>query len=233
MDRLSYPCMTTGKIIALTVWTFVSTVLSLFLNTVSRFVIAFLPRNKVSFNFMTAVIVHSNFGVQENKVCHCFYFFPFYLPRHDGIGFHDLRFLMLSFEPAFSLFCLISFNNVIYSTKNKRITYVITLHFCHSVLLTHPNTICAFPNMPEDFTPLYISFSFPLAKIWFSSQGIAHMAFFLGIAQTQNVKPRRALCGSWAQKSFCPPFLIGKAPTSMVFPEFQKTGLNSCWSREE
>ena len=113
MDQLSYPCMTTGKIIALTVWTFVSKVLSLFLNTVSRFVIAFLPRNKVSFNFMTAVIVHSNFGVQENKVCHCFYFFPFYLPRHDGIGFHDLRFLMLSFEPAFSLFCLISFNNVI------------------------------------------------------------------------------------------------------------------------
>ena len=37
--------MTTGKSIALTVWTFVSNVLSLLLNTLSRLVIAFLPRS--------------------------------------------------------------------------------------------------------------------------------------------------------------------------------------------
>ena len=34
-------------------------------------------KEKVSFNFMAAVTVHSDFGTQENKVCHCFYFFPF------------------------------------------------------------------------------------------------------------------------------------------------------------
>ena len=28
------------------------------------------------FNFMAAVTVHSDFGAQENKVCHCFHFFP-------------------------------------------------------------------------------------------------------------------------------------------------------------
>ena len=40
--------MTTGKKknIALTVWTFVSKVMSLFLNMLSRFVIDFLPKNK-------------------------------------------------------------------------------------------------------------------------------------------------------------------------------------------
>ena len=36
---------TTGKTIALTMWTFVSKVVSLLFNTLSRFVIAFLPRS--------------------------------------------------------------------------------------------------------------------------------------------------------------------------------------------
>ena len=38
--------MTTGKIIALTIWTFVSKVMSLLFNMPSKFVIAFLPRSK-------------------------------------------------------------------------------------------------------------------------------------------------------------------------------------------
>ena len=37
--------MTTGKTIAMTRWTFVSKVMSLLLNMLSRFVIAFLPRS--------------------------------------------------------------------------------------------------------------------------------------------------------------------------------------------
>ena len=37
--------MTTGKTIALTIWTFVGKVMSLLFNTLSRFVIAFLPRS--------------------------------------------------------------------------------------------------------------------------------------------------------------------------------------------
>ena len=44
MVQLLHPDMSTGKTIALTMWTFVSKVLSLFLNMLSRFVIAFLPR---------------------------------------------------------------------------------------------------------------------------------------------------------------------------------------------
>ena len=46
MVQLSQPYMTTGKTIALTRWTFVSKVMSLLFNSLSRFVIAFLPRNK-------------------------------------------------------------------------------------------------------------------------------------------------------------------------------------------
>ena len=44
--QLSHPCITTGKTIALTRWTFVGKVTSLLFNTLSRLVIAFLPRSK-------------------------------------------------------------------------------------------------------------------------------------------------------------------------------------------
>ena len=45
MVQLSHTYMTTGKTIALTIWTFVSKVMSLLLNVLSRLVIAFLPRS--------------------------------------------------------------------------------------------------------------------------------------------------------------------------------------------
>ena len=44
--QLLHPYMTTGKTIALIIWIFVSKVMSLLLNMLSRFVIAFLPRSK-------------------------------------------------------------------------------------------------------------------------------------------------------------------------------------------
>ena len=46
MVQLSHLYMTTGKTIALTIWIFVSKLMSLLFNTLSRFVIAFLPRGK-------------------------------------------------------------------------------------------------------------------------------------------------------------------------------------------
>ena len=46
MVQLSHLYMTTGKITALTIGTFVDKVMSLLFNTLSRFVIAFLPKSK-------------------------------------------------------------------------------------------------------------------------------------------------------------------------------------------
>ena len=46
MVQLSHRYMTTGKIIALSIQTFVSKVMSLLFNMLSSFVIAFLPRSK-------------------------------------------------------------------------------------------------------------------------------------------------------------------------------------------
>ena len=81
--KFSHPYVTTGKTIALARWTFVGKVMSLFFNTLSRFVIAFLLRSKC-LNFMASVIICSDFRTQENKVCHCFHFSPIYLPWSDG-----------------------------------------------------------------------------------------------------------------------------------------------------
>ena len=53
MVQFSHLYMTTGKTIALTIWTFVSKVISLLFNTLSRFVIAFLPRtNRLLFSWL-------------------------------------------------------------------------------------------------------------------------------------------------------------------------------------
>ena len=45
MVQLSQPYITTGKTIALTIWTFVGREMSLLFNTLSKFAIAFLPRS--------------------------------------------------------------------------------------------------------------------------------------------------------------------------------------------
>ena len=41
---------------------------------------------------MAAVTVCSDFGAQENKICHCFQFFSTYLPWSDGTRFHSVQF---------------------------------------------------------------------------------------------------------------------------------------------
>ena len=69
MVQLSYPYMNTGKTIALTRQTFVSRVMSLLFNMLSRLVIA---KEQACFNFTASVTVHCDFGAQANKDCHSF-----------------------------------------------------------------------------------------------------------------------------------------------------------------
>ena len=70
----------TGKIIALTRWTFLSKAMSLLFIMLSRLVIAFLPRSKrLLISWMqspSAVILEP----LQNEACHCFHCFPIYLP---------------------------------------------------------------------------------------------------------------------------------------------------------
>ena len=78
--QCSHPYITTGKTIALTKWNFVSKVMSLLFNMLSRLVITFLPRSKhllISWlQSPSAVILEP----PKSKVSHCFHCFPIYLP---------------------------------------------------------------------------------------------------------------------------------------------------------
>ena len=95
----------------------------------------------MSFNFTAAVTIPSYFGAQENKICHCFQFFPIYLPGSDGTGCYDLSFiffLMLSLKQAFSLssftfikrlfsFCSLSTIRVVSSAYLRLLIFFLTI----------------------------------------------------------------------------------------------------------
>ena len=61
MVQLSHPYMTTGKTIALTIWTCVGRVTSLLFNMLS----SFSSKEQASFNFMAAITVCNNFGAPK------------------------------------------------------------------------------------------------------------------------------------------------------------------------
>ena len=103
MVQLLAPHSTTGKIIVLTIWTFVSKVMSLLFNTLSRFFTAFLPGRKcllISWlQSLSTVILELKkmksvtVSVVSPSIC------------HEVMGLDAMIFIywMLSFKPAFSL----------------------------------------------------------------------------------------------------------------------------------
>ena len=97
------------KTIDLTIWTFVSKVMSLFLNTLSKFDRAFLLRSKHFFILWLQSPSTEIYGAQENKICPFFYFFPNYFAWNDGNRCHDPRFWNTEFYPSF--FTLLFHNN--------------------------------------------------------------------------------------------------------------------------
>ena len=56
-----------------------------------------ISKKQASFNFVVAATVCSDFGVQENKICHCFLFFLICLPWSDGTRCCDLSFFICFF----------------------------------------------------------------------------------------------------------------------------------------
>ena len=95
MVQLSHPYMNPGKAIALTRWTFVGKVMSLFFNMLSRLVIAFLPRSKC---LLISWLQSPSAVILEPKKIK-FVTVSIVSPSiyHDGTGCHDLRFLNVEF----------------------------------------------------------------------------------------------------------------------------------------
>ena len=61
----------------------------------SRFFIAFISKEQLSFNFIASVIIHSDF--QPKKIKFLFPLFPHLFDKSDCTGCHDLRFLKAKF----------------------------------------------------------------------------------------------------------------------------------------
>ena len=103
MVQLSRPYVTTGKTVALTIWTFAGKVISLLFNVLSRFVINFLPKKeKTSWLQSPSTVI-----LEPRKIKSVLFPFP-RPPRRIslpwGMGPEPiLVFWMLNFKPAFSL----------------------------------------------------------------------------------------------------------------------------------
>ena len=118
MVQITYPrTWLLEKTIALTMWTSVSKVMSLLFNTLSRFIIAFLPRSKcllISWlQSLSAVVLEpdkiKSVTVSILSLCVC----------HEVMGPSAifLVFWMLSFKPAFSLSSLTFIKRVFSSSS--------------------------------------------------------------------------------------------------------------------
>ena len=103
MGQVSHPYMTTGKTIALTRWTFVSNIMSMLFNMLSRLVIAFLPRSKhlliPRLQSPSAVILE----LKKLKSLTVSIVSP--TMSHEVMGRDDvILFFLMSFKPAFFFF---------------------------------------------------------------------------------------------------------------------------------
>ena len=72
--QLSQQYMTTGKIRALTIWTFADRIISLLFNTLCLSLLY--CQEAISSDFTAAVTIHSDFRAQEEEICHDFHLSP-------------------------------------------------------------------------------------------------------------------------------------------------------------
>ena len=123
----------------------------------SRLVITFLPRSQASFDLMASVTICSDFGVQEDKVCHCFHCFSSYLPWKDGSGCHDLPFWMLSFKPAFSLSSF-TFTKRLFSSSSFSAIKVVSSEYLRLVIFLLEILILAYDSSTPAFHMMYFAY---------------------------------------------------------------------------
>ena len=106
MVQLSHPYMTTGRTIALTIWTFVSKVMSLLFNMLSRFVTAFLPRREcllISWLQSQSAVILEPMKISLSLFITVSFFCPSICHELMGPDAMILVIWMLSFKPALSL----------------------------------------------------------------------------------------------------------------------------------
>ena len=135
--------MTTGKTIALNIWTFICTVMTLLFTMLSGFVIAFLPRIK---HLLISWLHSPSAAILESKKikCHCFHFFPLHLLWSDGMGAMISVFWIFSFKPAFSFSSFILMKRLFSSSSLSAIRVASCAYLNPLILL--PATLIPAPD---------------------------------------------------------------------------------------
>ena len=156
--------MTTGKTIALAIWTFVGNVMSLILNILS-ICHSFYFKKQVSFNFMVAVTFGSDFGAEENNLS----LFSIVSPSicHEVLGLNAmiLSLGMLSFRPAFSLSSFIFIKRLFAAAAAKLLQSCLTL--CYPIDGSPPGS--PIPGILQARILEWVAMSFSNKRLFSSS----------------------------------------------------------------
>ena len=145
--QLSHPYITTGKTIALTIQTFVGKVMSLLFNNAVYVCHSFSSKEQPSFNFMAAITVCSDFGAQENKICHCYHCFPSTCCEVMRLDAMILVFWMLSLKPDFSLFSFTLINRFFSSSSLSAIGVMLSAYL--RILILSPALLIPVYDSPS------------------------------------------------------------------------------------
>ena len=131
--------------------------MSLLLNMLSRFVIAFLTKSKrlliPRLQSPHAVI----FGAQKNKVWHCFHCFPIYLPWSDGTTCWIFIFWMLSFKPTF-LLSSFTFIKRLFSSSSLAAIRVVSSAYLRLLVFLPAILIPAYASSSPAFLMMYSAY---------------------------------------------------------------------------
>ena len=126
--QLSHPYITPGKSIALTIWTFISRVMSLLLNILSWLVIVFLPRSKrllISWLQSPSTVIFESKKIKSDTVSTVY---PSMCHEVMGLDAMILAFWKLNFKPAFSLSSFIFIKRLFSSSLPSAIRVVLSAY---------------------------------------------------------------------------------------------------------
>ena len=146
----------------------------------------------MSSDLMAAVTIRSDFRAQKEKICHCFYFLPFYLPWSDRTRCHDLHFFkcwVLS-QLSLSSFTLIK---RLFSSSSLTLIRVVPFLYLRLLIFLQAILIPACSSSSPPFHIMY--FAYKLNK------------------QGDNIQPWRTPFPIWTQCVVpCPVLTVASRP---------------------
>ena len=147
MVQLSYGYTTTGKTIALTIWTFVGKLMSLLFNTLSRFVIVFLPKSKCLLILWlqspsAEILEPKNIKSVTDSIV-----FPSICHEVMGPDVMILVFWMLSFKPAFPF--SFTFTKRLFSSSSPSAIRVVSSASISYVIFISPGNLDSSSSLPD------------------------------------------------------------------------------------